>query len=156
MIILLIFSENSVSTIREEYVLLILFTFRDHVTLVMFRFLWNISFCFSNFSIVSFCFFAFTFWTLISCIMISYTLFRIFTESSIALVHCVWFFSSFLTFENARNSIRSSLSYRSRFSAFCWLLSCRRWAKPPALDLFVSLLLKHVFEVHLGDTASSP
>ena len=39
MIILLIFFENFVSTIKEEYVLLILFTFLDYVTLVMFRFL---------------------------------------------------------------------------------------------------------------------
>ena len=59
--ILLISFENSVSTINEKYVFFSRFTFFDHVILMMFRFLWNISFCFSNFSIVSFCFFAFTF-----------------------------------------------------------------------------------------------
>ena len=115
MIILLIFSENSVSIINEEYVLFILFTLFDHVTLVMFRFLWNISFCFSNFSIVFFCFFAFTFWILISCIMISYDFFKIFIEFFITLIYCVWFFNSFFVFENAKNSIKLSLKNHFNF-----------------------------------------
>ena len=52
-IILLIFLKN--------FVFLNRFTLFNYVTLMMFKFLWNISFCFNNFSIVSFCFFAFTF-----------------------------------------------------------------------------------------------
>ena len=123
MIILLIFFENSVSIIKEKYFLFILFTFFDYVTLVMFRFLWNISFYFNNFSIVFFCFFAFTFWILISCIMISYAFFRIFIESSITLVHCVWFFNFFLIFENAKNSIKFSLKSHFNFIVSLLLFS---------------------------------
>ena len=276
--ILLIFFENSVFIINEKYAFLCRFAFLDHVILIMFRFLWNISFCFSNFLIASFCFFAFTFWIQISCIKILYDFFKIFVEFSIDLIHFVFFSSFFLTIADAKNSIRFSLksylsltvslllffvvflilfsssksvicrslffsisfsirtvssffffvvimlaiaafftvfsfsfsilvifvvvfitlayvfalvdwltfcfsivwsllsirfnvrasfgefstpsfrfasSYRDRFSAFCWLLSCRRWARPSALDLFVSLLFKHVFEIHLDDIASS-
>ena len=45
--------------------------------------------------------------------------------------------------------------YRDQFSALGWLLSCRRWLTPSALDLLVNLLLKHVFEIHLDNIASS-
>ena len=90
---------------------------------MMFRFWWNILFCFNNFSIVSFCFFAFTFWILISCIMILYDFFKIFIESFITLIHCVSFFSSFLIIDDAKNSIKSSLKSYFNFIVSLLLFS---------------------------------
>ena len=114
-IILLISFENYVFTINEKYAFFSRFTLLDHVILMMFRFLWNISFCFSNFSIALFCFFAFTFCILISCIKTLYDFFKIFVEFFIDLIHFVLIFNFFLTIVDAKNSIRFSLKSHLSF-----------------------------------------
>ena len=136
-----------------------LFRFRLHI------FLWSIaSFHFSLLNRIMMrdykcCVFIFLFqshfsWLLI--LMRSHLSMKMLHFTCLCLVVCLYRnILLFFPLNCMLNEIYFCLNYRGRFSAFCWLLLCRKWATSSALDLLVSLLLKHVFEVHLDDIASS-
>ncbi len=113
-----VISELTISIIREKNFLRWLMTFFVHATRSMFKFLSNVLFCLTIFSIVAFWLSVFTLLRRTSCVNTTYVLFIVVVDEVMSFISVRSLFMRVLIFSKLVNSFRSSLSKRRIESTF--------------------------------------
>jgi hypothetical protein len=113
--------ELTISIIRKKNFLRWLMIFFVHVTRSMFKFLCNVLFCLTIFSIVAFWLNVFTLLRRTSCVNTTYVLFIVIVDEIMSFINVRFFLYAFWFLENLRAASDSrwiNVALRTRFSFF--------------------------------------